>query len=145
MRNGNEDPAGGRSGDAPRSPLVSISWGELLDKITILEIKLAHLTSPEALSNVGREHRLLSEIASRVGGDRAAVDRLQAALKEVNQKLWKIEDEIRDKEARQEFDSAFIELARAVYRTNDERARIKREINFLSKSELIEEKQYASY
>ena len=140
-----DDPAARAPGDKPKAPLVPISWGELLDKITIPKIKLAHLTAAEALANVENEHRQLSEIAAGIDQDPAAVDRLKSALKDVNQQLWRIEDDIREKEARGEFDQAFIELARAVYRTNDERGRIKREINELLRSELVEEKQYASY
>lgn len=126
------------------TPLVPTSWGELLDKITILEIKAERLTSTDALANVRRELRQLQTAAERiVHGHELAT--LKAALKAVNESLWGIEDRIREREAQQDFGQDFVDLARSVYRTNDERGRIKRAINQLLKSELVEEKQYQSY
>jgi uncharacterized protein DUF6165 len=126
------------------SPLVPTSWGELLDKITILEIKCERLTSTEALANVSRELRELHAVAGRIAaGDALSV--LKSSLKAVNETLWEIEDRIRERESRQDFGEIFVELARSVYRTNDERGRLKRAINLLLKSELFEEKQYKAY
>ncbi len=124
---------------------VPVSVGELIDKMTILEIKSERISDPEKLANVRAELKLLTETwnasafaATDVGPDRAA-------LKAINESLWEIEDEIRDKEAAGQFDEGFIELARAVYRTNDERAAVKRRINKATGSTLMEEKSYADY
>jgi Family of unknown function (DUF6165) len=125
-------------------PLVPTSWGELLDKITILEIKAERLTSTDALANVRRELAELHAAAERiVQGNELSL--LKAALKAVNESLWTIEDDIREREAQQDFGDDFVQLARSVYRTNDERGRIKRAINQLLKSDLVEEKQYQAY
>ena len=126
-------------------PQVPMSWGEVIDKITILEIKRGKLTAQAALANVGRELDLLSAVARDPLAQDGGLTDLKAELQAVNQALWDIEDEIREKEARQEFDAAFIALARSVYRRNDERAAIKRRINDLLGSELVEEKGYKSY
>lgn len=126
-----------------RAPLVPVSWGELLDKITILEIKAARITAPGALANVRRELSLLREVAApglAAPGIAPLVDQLRA----VNRTLWQVEDDIRRKEAAAQFDDAFIALARAVYRTNDERSAIKRSINLRLGSALIEEKLHPS-
>ena len=125
------------------SPTVPVSWGELIDKITILEIKIARLTQREALANVRKEHSLLS----MVGGAALAredVAALARALRLVNEELWGIEDAIRHEEAEGQFGSRFVELARMVYKKNDERAALKRGINNALKSELVEEKSYAA-
>jgi hypothetical protein len=127
------------------TPRVPVSWGELIDKMTILQIKSERLTAPDALANVRAELELLSQVA---GEQLARDDRLVALrgeLQAVNQALWDIEDDIRDKEAGQEFDDRFIALARSVYRKNDERAAIKRRINDLLGSEIVEEKSYRAY
>ncbi len=121
---------------------VPISWGELVDKITILEIKAERIDDPKKLANVTRELWLLNRKLSPVA---AQVLRLKLRLKDVNTKLWDIEDEIRDCEREQNFGPRFIELARAVYVTNDQRADVKREINFALSSELVEEKSYRPY
>jgi len=126
-------------------PSVPVSWGELIDKITILEIKAAQLSSESSRANVRRELDRLLAIWTPVERDHPEVARYKAALKHVNQTMWQIEDDIREKEAEKNFDDEFITLARAVYRTNDERARIKQEINVLLKSEITEEKQYSAY
>ena len=130
---------------SPRVPLAPISWGELLDKISILEIKSERMRAAKALENIRTELDHLNAIAAgRLHGD----ERLQTAcrrLKAINEKLWDIEDRIRDKERMQAFDAEFVALARSVYHSNDERAAIKREINLQTGSELIEEKQYSAY
>ena len=124
------------------TPCVPVSWGELLDKITILEIRLEHLRAPEAIAHVRRELALL---LAALPEPSAALEGLRADLRAVNHRLWDIEDAIRRKEAVRTFDAGFIELARSVYHTNDERSRIKREINTLLGSDIVEEKHYAGY
>ena len=126
-------------------PQISISWGELFDKITILQIKLENLHSKSALKNVKLEHDQLCKIYDSNFLEHENARRLMHDLKKINQKLWDIEDKIRDKERSKIFDQEFIELARKVYFTNDERSRIKRNINEIFGSELIEEKSYAHY
>ncbi len=124
-------------------PHVPTSWGELIDKITILEIKVARLTGEAARANAAKELTLLNGIAApALQGDARDI---AARLKAVNQALWDIEDRIRDKERAGVFDAEFIELARAVYKTNDARGALKRELNFLLASELVEEKSYKPY
>ncbi len=125
--------------------LVPISPGELLDKITILRIKAARITDPAKLHNVRVELEALERTWRECGAAIAAVADDEAALLRVNETLWEIEDKIRDKERAQRFDAEFIELARAVYVTNDERAAIKKRINLALGSRLVEEKSYASY
>jgi predicted nucleic acid-binding Zn-ribbon protein len=130
---------------AVQMPMVEVSWGELVDKLTILEIKAQRLTAPTAVANVRKELAALQSVLQRLQPRPAELDALKAQLKSVNQSLWDVEDQIRAKEAAQSFDRGFIELARAVYFNNDQRARLKREINVLLKSELVEEKQYTDY
>jgi predicted nucleic acid-binding Zn-ribbon protein len=125
-------------------PMVALSWGEVIDKITILEIKQQRLSSAEAIDNVRREHAALNKIVAGIAAPEALAA-LKQALKAINEKLWDIENKIRAKEAASAFDQQFIELARSVYVNNDDRAKIKREINKLLKSGLVEEKQYTSY
>jgi hypothetical protein len=127
------------------TPRVPISWGELIDKITILEIKVERLRAPDALANARRELALLLDTLATAKDTPAGLAPLQSALGAVNRRLWDIEDAIRDKEDSQSFDADFIALARAVYRTNDERSRIKRAINDLLPSDIVEEKQYRQY
>jgi ppGpp synthetase/RelA/SpoT-type nucleotidyltranferase len=127
------------------SPQVPISWGELFDKITILQIKLENLTSKNALENVEQELKKLQSILTQNGPKTMETIRLEGELRQINQQLWGIEDKIRDKERANSFDDEFIQLARSVYITNDERSRIKRKINELLGSELVEEKSYAEY
>lgn len=126
------------------TPTVPVSWGELLDKITILEIKADRITRAEALANVARERRALQAIAASVLR-LEPVAALYRALRTVNEALWEIEDDIRECEAAGDFGAGFVQLARAVYRTNDERAALKRQINDLLGSELTEEKSYADW
>ena len=126
------------------TPRVPISWGELIDKITILEIKSLKLLNETALANVRKELSLLLEIAgAQLRG--SEVLNLKKKLRVVNKELWEIEDSIREKESANEFDQDFIALARSIYKRNDERARIKRQINVLFASEIIEEKSYKNY
>ena len=127
------------------SPQIPISWGELLDKITILQIKLENLTSQDALNNVEWELKQLQAIFFQSCPETIQPKELELELKKINQQLWDIEDKIRDKEKHKSFDDEFIQLARSVYITNDERARIKRRINETFGSDLIEEKSYADY
>ena len=127
------------------SPQVPISWGELFDKITILQIKLENLTSKNALENVEQELKKLQSVLTQNGPKTMETIRLEGELRQINHQLWGIEDKIRDKERIKSFDDEFIQLARSVYITNDERSRIKRKINELLGSELVEEKSYAEY
>jgi len=124
------------------SPTVPLSWGELIDKITILEIKSERIGRAEALAHVAREHRLLSGIGA-LALQVEAVRLLYDELRRVNSMLWDAEDAIRDAEAKAQFGPEFVQLARSVYKTNDERAMLKRRINDLLGSELVEEKSYA--
>lgn len=124
------------------SPSVPVSWGELLDKITILEIKRDRIVRVAARANVMREHDLLRRIAAAVLNE-ARVAPLVATLRGVNERLWEIEDAIREREAASDFGDAFVALARSVYQENDRRAAIKRAINDALGSELVEEKSYA--
>ena len=128
-----------------QTPLVPISWGELIDKITILEIKEVKITSNNALDNIRKELGFLSDIVINSKGVYDTISLLKNELKEVNLKLWQVEDEIRDKEYSQEFDEEFIRLARSVYRLNDDRANLKKKINETLFSELKEEKSYKSF
>ena len=125
-------------------PYVPVSWGELLDKITILEIKTERLGGGDARANAARELELLREIAQPVTASGQATA-LVARLKQLNQALWDIEDRIRDFEREGDFGPGFVELARSVYRRNDERGAVKREINLALGSALIEEKSYKPY
>ena len=124
---------------------VPVSVGEVLDKITILQIKLAHIYDSAKRANVQNE---LDALLPLVAGDAFTTNQMQglvAELKAVNEALWGIEDDIREKEAAKSFDAEFIKLARAVYVTNDKRAEIKKQINLATGSALVEEKSYESY
>jgi hypothetical protein len=123
------------------SPMVPVSWGELLDKIAILRIKTDLLRAPEARANAASELALLLQAAPLSPG----TAELEAALLAVNTRLWRIEDLIREKEAAKDFGPGFVALARAVYHENDERGRIKQAINRVLRSALVEEKQYSTY
>ena len=125
--------------------LVPVSPGELLDKITILRIKQVRIPDAVKLANVKLELALLEQTWRDSGCAAREVAADERALQEVNERLWDIEDRIRDKEAKQSFDRDFIELARAVYVCNDERAAIKKRINLQLGSRLIEEKSYKQY
>jgi hypothetical protein len=125
--------------------LVPVSPGELLDKITILRIKVARIQDATKLANVKLELSLLEQTWKDSGAAAHDVALDERALEDVNGRLWDIEDRIRDKEAHQTFDREFIELARAVYICNDERAAIKKRINLQLGSRLVEEKSYKQY
>jgi hypothetical protein len=125
---------------------VPISPGELLDKITILEIKIERMVDPKKISNVKTELDLLEKVWQKSGYSmEKMVSEKRAELKSINEKLWVIEDDLRLKESKSEFDMEFIELARSVYFTNDHRARVKKEINIGVGSDLVEEKSYQDY
>ena len=124
---------------------VPVSPGEVLDKITILEIKSERMTDPDKVANVRVELKLLEETwAANISDDEVIRD-LHAQLKEINEALWEIEDDIRDKERAKAFDERFIELARAVYFTNDRRSEVKKKLNLHLGSQIIEEKSYQDY
>lgn len=124
---------------------VEIAPGELIDKITILEIKLARIADAAKLANVRIEHDVLAASRDAAIVPSVELDGLTGDLKAVNEALWEIEDDIRDCERAGDFGERFIELARAVYKTNDKRALLKRQINDLLGSSLVEEKSYAAY
>ena len=124
---------------------VPVSFGELIDKITILQIKSERMRDAGKLANVRRELEMLDAMWQRAPESRIEAADLWAQLKAVNERLWVIEDDIRVKEKRQEFDAEFVRLARAVYVENDERARVKRELNLRLGSALVEEKSYEDY
>lgn len=126
-------------------PAVPTSWGEVIDKITILEIKKKNIVQEAALQNVDRELGMLSSfVADAIAGDPALLD-MKRELLDINSRPWVIEDRIREKESVRTFDAEFIELARSVYRTNDLRAAVKRRINMHLNSEILEEKSYKPY
>jgi uncharacterized protein DUF6165 len=124
---------------------IEISAGELVDKITILVIKLERMSDPAKLSNVRKEYEMLMDVYHNEIDESRELIVLTDRLKEINAALWDIEDEIRDFERKKDFGEKFVELARSVYRTNDRRASTKREINDLLKSVLVEEKSYSAY
>lgn len=121
---------------------VPVSVGELLDKISILRIKTQRIDDPAKVANVQRELDALDQEVAAMDVDRKLVEGFLAELEEINGELWVIEDDIRACEARQDFGEEFIRLARAVYRTNDVRAKIKKRANEATGSELTEEKSY---
>lgn len=128
--------------------LVEIAPGELIDKLVILEIKFERIEDPEKRANVYRELKVLRKCYARTFAHSAAVTgvmRLREQLRDLNRELWDIEDELRDCERRQDFGDRFVELARSVYRTNDERAALKRRISQLYDSPFVEEKSYSTY
>jgi len=124
---------------------VPVSPGEVLDKITILEIKSERMSDPDKLANVRVELDLLQSTWSNAVQEDDVIRDLHAQLKEINEKLWEIEDDIRDKERMKEFDERFIELARSVYFTNDRRSQVKKALNLHLGSQIIEEKSYQDY
>lgn len=127
------------------SILVEVSYGELIDKITILEIKVERINDPDKVRNVSIElAHLKHALATHVTPD-LVVEKLADQLRSVNFHLWDVEDRLRKKENEKSFDDEFVELARSVYFTNDQRARIKRELNELLNSGVIEEKSYQPY
>jgi hypothetical protein len=124
---------------------VQVSAGELVDKVTILEIKSERIADTAKLANVRRELAGLTAIVGPLLAANPALAPLKSSLRAVNETLWRIEDDIRDCERRKDFGPPFVELARNVYRTNDRRATLKREIDTLLGSELVEEKSYRAY
>ena len=124
---------------------ATISYGEFLDKLTILEIKNKRITDKSKLENIQNELNLVKQLWQDSPASKIDIVSELAALKAVNEKLWAIEDDIRDKERQQSFDQGFIDLARSVYFENDDRANIKREINLKLGSDFVEEKSYADY
>lgn len=124
---------------------VPVSYGELIDKITILEIKARQISDPAKLANVRNELDLLNATWANDAASQTDITDERARLLAVNEELWDIEDRIRLKEKAQAFDAEFIELARSVYFRNDVRAAVKREINLKLGSQLVEEKSYQDY
>jgi hypothetical protein len=124
---------------------VVLSVGELIDKITILQLKMKFIKNKEQLKNVNNELETLKPLLKENNLETPKINELFAELYEINLKLWKIEDKIREKERQSDFKDEFISLARSVYFTNDKRAEIKKKINLISGSELIEEKSYEKY
>ncbi|MBS3744062.1 MAG: hypothetical protein KGY48_06920 [Wenzhouxiangellaceae bacterium] len=124
---------------------VPISPGELLDKISILEIKSERIDDPHKRTNVEREYDMLTGLWHAEAAETAAITQMRAELKALNEKLWAIEDEIRDCERQGDFGDRFVELARSVYKTNDQRAALKRRINEALGSTILEEKSYKEY
>jgi len=130
---------------AVKSVLVDIAPAELIDKITILAIKSERMDDEVKLENVRHELDILTANRVKVIQASPELDALTAKLKTVNEALWKIEDDIRECEAAKDYSQKFIDLARAVYVSNDERANLKREINLLLGSDIVEEKSYKPY
>jgi hypothetical protein len=124
---------------------AEISCGELIDKITILKIKAERITDPEKLKNVHTELEALQKTCDEFIGKNDEVEQLQQTLQEINQALWDIEDAIRVKERKKEFDDEFIQIARSVYVTNDQRCMIKKEIDKVLGSRITEEKSYEEF
>ena len=127
-----------------KTPVVPVSWGELIDKITILEIKNSKIESIDSINNIQKELKELSNIAE-INKLPDKIISLKRDLTDINLKLWAVEDEIREKDFKNQFDMEFIELAKSVYRINDVRAQIKKSINLSLQSELIEEKSYKNF
>ncbi len=127
---------------------IEVSNGEILDKYTILEIKLSEIKDVEKLKNVQNEYDTLTPDVKAIYelvSDKSALEKLQNDLLTINKKLWSIEDDIRECERKKDFGQVFIELARSVYFTNDERSIVKKDINILTGSDLVEEKSYEDY
>jgi phenylalanyl-tRNA synthetase alpha subunit len=125
--------------------LAPVSFGELLDKVTILQIKSERMTDAAKVANVRKELMALERIWNEHPASNINVDHLMKRLKEVNERLWVIEDDIRILEKQQRFDDEFVQLARSVYFENDDRAKIKKEINLALGSAYVEEKSYQDY
>ncbi|KAA0584391.1 glycosyltransferase family protein (plasmid) [Azospirillum oryzae] len=134
-----------RTGPSDMPILAPVSWGELLDKITILDIKAERIADADKLANVRREREALVAVAAQADTARPEVAALIDDLRAVNTTLWEVEDEIRDCERAKDFGPRFVELARQVYHTNDRRAALKRDLNQMLGSELVEEKSYQAY
>jgi hypothetical protein len=133
-----------------KSPIIGIieipvAVGELIDKITILQLKAERVNDACKLANIRRELALLEERRRVLVGDDACLGDLAARLKKVNGRIWELEDTIRECERKKSFEALFVETAREIYRTNDNRALVKREINALFGSVIVEEKSYVRY
>lgn len=124
---------------------VPISPGELLDKITILQIKSERISDPAKVANVRTELEMLEKVWSEAVEADTEIETLTKELRQINEALWEIEDDIRDEERNKRFGDRFIELARAVYVTNDERANAKKKVNLHLNSTIVEEKSYQDY
>ncbi len=125
---------------------IPVSWGEVFDKITILEIKSTRIEDPAKLINIRKELDILNHIASEHGNNNSEqLDKFLDQLRQINTSLWEIEDDIRECERKGAFGPEFIKLARSVYQTNDQRSIVKRHINLLLGSALVEEKSYQAY
>ncbi len=124
---------------------IEISIGELLDKISILEIKSERIDDSEKLENIEKERAILINRWNESHYSKSNLDEERTALKKINEQLWEIEDAIREKEKKRVFDDEFINLARSVYITNDERAKVKKQICKKTGSTLVEEKSYSEY
>lgn len=124
---------------------VDLGTGELIDKITILQIKSDRISDPGKLVNIRHELAVLTKTRDEQMQQSEELARLSTELKAINEKIWDIEDDIRECESRKDFGETFIELARGVYHTNDKRAAVKKQINLLTGSDIIEEKSYTDY
>jgi hypothetical protein len=122
---------------------IEVSTGEIVDKLTILEIKLERIHDPQKLQNVRHEYEILTQALEKARIGRNSAEFLE--LKRINLELWQIEDRIRAKERSQQFDAEFIDLARSVYLVNDRRSEAKRRINVATGSRLVEEKEHVDY
>lgn len=131
--------------DAPKPILIDVGPGELIDKITILAIKSERMSDATKLKNVRHELSVLEAARTANIPASAELTRLEAALKSVNEALWVIEDDIRQCEADKDFGQKFVDLARSVYKQNDKRAALKKDINLLTGSSIIEEKSYTEF
>jgi len=138
-------PSGERGAAEAGAVLAPTSWGNLVDRISILDIKCQRIRDPEAAGRAARERDALQAIRDRELQANPGIDKLAEALLAVNQRLWEIEDAIRDCERAQDFGPGFIELARSIYQLNDERARIKAKIDAAAGSAFTDVKQYARY
>lgn len=128
-----------------KNPLIPISWGELFDKITILQIKSEKILSPDSLKNVDKELKELRLIFDKAFAENLLALEFMEKLRQINFELWNIEDQIREKERKKAFDNEFIQLARSVYMKNDQRSVIKGKINKAFGSDLVEQKSYSKY
>ena len=124
---------------------IAVSYGELFDKISILEIKQSRVVNADQRINIENELNVLNRVRATIVTSNFKIDDLIEGLTDVNERLWNVEDKLRDCERRQEFSATFIELSRSVYRLNDRRAELKRELNSRLGSELVEEKIYSEY
>lgn len=125
--------------------MVPVSWGELIDKLTILEIKQKYIKSHNQIENIKIEYSYLSLVFKKECKNKKTITELKEKLKKINQNLWNVEEKIRYKDLNNKFDNEFISLAKKVYKFNDKRSYLKKQININLNSELIEEKSYVSF